>query len=207
MRILVVTILVGACATASQPIGQEPATLHERLGRTTRLLLDPEDSTGTITTARRLPSGWDAGMVPLAIGQGELVARADELDVVAIERLAIQFVPVDVPDHVLGPSIQITQIRLDATARIAGTTTWEGLNVVAITAAVSLRLSWAIAVDGSDVVLGSPTLPDARLDVVMATTGAGARASIGLAIPGELWSWAGLFKLDELRLQLAASTP
>lgn len=186
-----------------------PASMREQLiAGDTRLLLSAADSAGTITAQRKLAGGaWEAGVVDLKVDNGELVASADARGTVTIERFAVGLAPIVIPPEVFGREAALSNVRAELAAPAEVTTTWVDDDQARVTATLDLAFSWALTVDGSTAQLGSPDLPPVTLDVELAGDGSFVHADVRAVAFGELWSWAGLVKLEDLNLVIVAATP
>lgn len=206
MRSLIGFVLVlGACAESPAPGAPAARTVRDRLARPTRLLVTAAQSGGAITASRYTHDGWQAGTTPLAIDNGELDASSTDSSL-ALTTLAVTLQPIDIPDSVFGQPAQLRDVRLAMTGEPALAATWSDDDHADARAAIDLDLSWTLYVNGAAAPLGTQHLTGIPLDVVLTGSGDEVDATIAADATGELWSWAGLFKLTALQLVLSATT-
>jgi hypothetical protein len=186
-----------------------PASVRERLvEQPTRLMISTAESAGTITAERRVSgSTWETGLVDLQIDQGEVVASADAATGnVTIESLSFTLKPIAIPETVFNRAAQLSNVRgvLKAPARVM--TAWADDDSAHLGASLDLAFSWALTVDSNTIDLGEPDLPPVSIDIELTGDGSFVHADVKAGAAGELWSWAGLIKLEDLHLVLAAET-
>jgi hypothetical protein len=201
--------LVAACAASAPPSDNPPASVRERLEtEPTRLLMSSADSAGTITAELRDHTGWQSGLVDLQVSDGELVVSADASGALTVERFGLGLEPIAIPDSVFGNPAEMKNVRLALAepAPIAAPVWSSDDDAVTASASVSLTLTWALAVDGSTIPLGSPSLPPVPVDLSLTGDGTIVHGEVRVQQQGELWSWADLVKLENLSLVLSAST-
>ncbi|HLL23409.1 MAG TPA: hypothetical protein VK427_14830 [Kofleriaceae bacterium] len=203
-------LLVSACTTEPANPASEAhvESVRDRLARgSTRLLLSREDSAGTITARRKIIGGWQTGLVDLAIDQGALVVSADpETGGITIEALSLTLEDIPIPRDVFDRPAWLSHARamLAAPARVA--TTWITHDDAHLETELELTVSWALTVDGITAELGGPQLPAVRVAIELGGNGGFVHAHVKAGALGELWSWAGLVKLEDLNLVLTADT-
>lgn len=186
-----------------------PASVHERLVESeTRLLLSPSDSAGAITVERKVAGGgWEAGLADLKVDQGEVVATADPTSGdITIEKLSIALEPIEIPKSVFNREASLSHVRAELAAPSLVKTTWLDANTAHLTATLDLDFSWSLTVEGNTSGLGAPDLPPLTLEIDVTGDGEVVHADVHAGAGGELWSWAGLLKLSDLSLTLAAET-
>ena len=172
----------------------------------TRLLLSSPDSAGSLTAERHVHEGWMAGLVDLAIDNGELIVTADDATL-TIDKLAVSFLPLDIPAEVFGGHMaQIKDLRVELAHPVTAPATWTSEDEVHVNAMLDVKLSWALALDGSPAPLGSPKLPSVPVEIVVTGDGEHVHAEVHASASGELWSWANLVRVSDLSLILGAST-
>jgi hypothetical protein len=173
------------------------------------MLWNTGESAGTITVQRRLGGGaWEAGLVDLKINQGEVVASADPATgEITIERLAFQLEDIAIPASVFNREASLSKVRAQLTAPAVVATTWSSDDAAHLTASLDLAFSWALTVNGSTAELGAPDLPPVQLQIDVTGNGARVHVDVDAGAAGELWSWAGLVKLEDLHLVLSGATP
>ena len=163
-------------------------------------------STGSVTARRYSHDGWQAGEVTLAIDNGELDVTADAGGQLAASRLSINLEPIDIPESVFGKPAQMTNVRLSLADTPHCSTTWRDADDADASAIVRFDLDWSLSVNGSGTPLGTQHLSAIPLDVMLTGAGDHVDATIAVHATGEVWSWADLFQLTALSLQLDAST-
>ena len=186
-----------------------PASVRERLETDPpRLLWNAGESAGSITVQRRLGGGaWEAGLADLAIDQGEIVTSADaDTGEVTIEKLSFTLKDIEIPATVFNRQASLSRVRGELAAPAIVKTAWANDNDVQLTAALDLSFSWALTVEGNTAELGAPDLPPVTLAIHVTGDGSYVRADVDAGAAGELWSWAGLVKLENLNLVLGGET-
>lgn len=160
---------------------------------------------GSITASRYTFEGWVSGTAALSVTSGELVASVDVDGRLQIVELGARVDPIEIPPDVFGKPAKLTDLRV-ALAPTAATTIWTDDDHATATAMVDLEASWSLTYDGGALPLADQRLHPLVLDVTIGGDGDHQTATIVVRGSGELWSWAGLLKLLELRLALSAST-
>jgi len=204
-------LLLLACSACNPQVpapgeAPSPASVQERLLDDTRLLLSSADSAGSLTAERHVQEGWMAGLVDLAIDNGELVVTADD-ETLTITTLAVGFQPLDIPVEVFGGHMaQIKDLRVELAHPVIAPATWRSKDEVHVNANLDVKLTWALAIDGSPAPLGSPKLPPVPVELVVTGDGEHVHAEVHASAAGELWSWASLVRISDLALILDASS-
>ena len=205
----VATSLFVVCSACADPSPNDPpVSLRDRLERgDASLAIVPAASAGAIAASHRVVGQWRSGLVDLKLRGGELALSLDRAGVLTLERLAIALDPIAIPDTVLGYDVQLTDvaIALAEPVRIA-TTAWNGDDESRGTAALELELAWSLTSHGSTSPLGAPRLPPIPISLEVSGTGSVVDAELRAQALGELWSWAGLVRLEDLSLIVAATT-
>jgi hypothetical protein len=190
----------GAEVLSSEP----PASVRERLERSpASFAVDAAASAGAITAERNRSDGWSAGLVELAIERGDFVVAVDA-DGVSLDELALEIGPIEVPDSVLGYSVQLTDIRITLAEPVRVDATWAGDDDARGDAALPIVLAWSLVNHGTKAPLGAPDLPAVPAELVLAGNGTAVTAELRVSAPGELWSWADLIRLEDLTLIITA---
>jgi hypothetical protein len=173
----------------------------------TRLILSAEDSAGTITVQRKISGGWETGLADLSVDFGEVAASADPITgEVTIEKLSIALEPIEIPASVFNREASLSHVRAELERPAVVKTTWIDDNTAHLTATLDLAFAWSLTVEGNTSGLGAPDLPPLALEIDVTGNGAVVHAEVHAGAGGELWSWAGLLKLEDLVLTLAAET-
>lgn len=202
-----VLLATGACATSSVPEGEPAAhSVRERLQQPTRLYIAPGTSTGEIMASRYTHDGWVSGTTSLTVDSGELHAVVDNDGKLALTGLEIGVDDITIPQDVFGKPASLTNVKVTMPYASLGNVTWQNENDATLTLTLALDLDWDLAVNGAVSPLGTQHLPPVTVTTELTGDGQHVDASLALDATGELWSWAGLFKLTELKLDLAAAT-
>ncbi|MBV8759124.1 MAG: hypothetical protein JO257_17680 [Deltaproteobacteria bacterium] len=202
-----VLLAAGACATSATPEG-EPAfhNVRERLSQPTRLYIAPGTSTGEIMASRYTNDGWVAGTTALTIDNGELHAVLDNTGKLAVTGLTLSAADIAIPESVFGKPASLTNVKVSLPYASLANVIWQSDDDAMLTLTLALDLDWDLSVNGAVSPLGTQHLPPVTVTTEMTGAGDHVDASLALDATGELWSWAGLFKLTELKLDLAAAT-
>jgi hypothetical protein len=212
MRSLALVLAAGIAATTAACASSAPAgapeftSVRERLAQPTRLYVAPGTSTGVITAARYTHDGWVSGMTPLSVSSGEVdgVLRKDgRLEVTQFE---VGVNDIDIPESVFGKPAQLTDVTVALPQASLADVIWTSDDDATATLTLALDLQWTLVVDGNAAPLGAQHLPPVTVDVAITGAGDHVDASLALDATGELWNWADLLKLTELKLSLAAAT-
>ena len=203
MRLFSFLFVLTGCGAEVQR-SEPPASVRERLERSpASFAVDAGASAGAITAERNRADGWSAGLVELAIDRGDFVIAVDG-DGISVESLAIDIGPIDVPDTVLGYSVQLTDIRITLAEPVRVDATWTTDDDARGEAELPIVLAWSLVNHGTKSPLGAPTLPAVPAELVLAGNGNAVTGELRVSAPGELWSWAELIRLQDLTLILTA---
>ena len=205
---LLLVVLVGCNTQTVDSASSPPGSVRERMtASSTRMLISAPDSAGTITVQRRVANGqYETGLVDLKIDQGEVVAFADSAGAVTIDKLSVTLKPIEIPASVFNREAQLTKVRAELMAPVVATTAWADADSAHLSASLDLAFSWALTVEGNTAELGAPDLPPVHVEVDVSGDGPTVHADVDAGASGELWSWAGLIKLEDLNLVLSAET-
>lgn len=202
-----VLLATGACATSSVPESEPAAhSVRERLAQPTRLYIAPGTSTGEIMASRYTHDGWVSGTTALTVETGELHAVVDNDGKLAVTGLDIGVDDIAIPQDVFGKPASLTNVKVTLPYASLADVTWQNENDATLTLTLALDLDWDLSVNGAVSPLGTQHLPPVTVTTELTGDGQHVDASLSLDATGELWSWAGLFKLTELQLDLAAAT-
>lgn len=198
-------VVLSACSTAGTDAESPPASVRERLELPTRMMITADESGGTITAERKLNDGWQTALVDLPIENGEITVSADSRDAVTLEHFQVMFKPLDMPEGMFGArTAQLTNVHFDLANEQRIPAVWTSDDEVHLAANLQFTMSWTLSLDGSPAPLGAPHLPPVPVDVVLTGDGAHVQAELRLNAPGELWNWATVVKLSDLKLVLGA---
>ena len=205
---LIALVSTSACGPALlDPAAAPPATLRERLAtEVTRLQVTTAASTGSLVAERKSEGAWIEGAVDLPYANGELVLASDGADGIILDDLQLTFAPILIPPTVFaGKMAELRDVRVDLEDAVRATAVWDGDDKVTLTAALPLILHWSISIEGGTTPLGTPTLPAVPVQLTLTGADAHAEATLLGHAPGELWTWAGLVRLRDLDLSVAAA--
>jgi hypothetical protein len=199
MRIALVSLVACTSSTLTEvPDG----TVRQRLEAPTRVVLAPNQSTGSVEAQRWAGDGWHAGTAPLQLTSGELEVSTDPDGHIVVSDFSVGFAPIALP---LGGAA-LSQVRLELVPPAIANTAWLGDDEATARVLLDLELAWSLTVDGNSAPLGDQHLPPISVALVFDGSGTAVDTSMALAAPGTFWSWAGLLELADLRLSLAGST-
>lgn len=203
---LFLLLVLPACNTdLADPPEAPPASMRDRLADLTHLQVVAGESGGAITAERKIAGGWSAGVVDLAIENGELLVSSDAPDAVTLEGFQVVFAPLQLPAGTFGDQdAKLEHVRFELATATRAPAVWTGDGQVTLTADLDIDLAWTLTLDGSPTPLGSPDLPPVPVELVLTGDGEHVRAELRANAPGELWNWAGLIKLSELSLAIGA---
>jgi hypothetical protein len=182
------------------------ANVRARLQTTTELILASDASAGQVTASHYTAGGWQAGSSAIAIASGELDIGADAAGDLEVEALVIDAQPITLPPSVFGTAVTLENVSLTLASPTLLPATWVDNDGANASAALPMRLQWAIDLAGVAIELGSPQLPPLPTTVTLSGTGEVVNARVTLDASGTLWSWADLLQLDGLQLSLSASS-
>jgi hypothetical protein len=203
MRALVLlSVLLAACTSTS---ATEPASMRDRLAAETHLIVLSGDSTGAITAQLRTDGGWEDGAVKLQPATGELIAHAGPGDAIELTGGEFELQTIAIPATLTGQSASLTRPQFELTAPATAVATWTGDNSAELQVGLALKLSWTLTVDGDGVQVGAPQLPPLPAKLELSGDGARVSAYLRIQIGGDLWSWADLVKLSDLKLVVGAA--
>jgi hypothetical protein len=203
MRCLLL-VLVSACGAEVMPI-EPPGSVRERLAiEPANLTVDAAASAGTIAAEHKVSGGWSAGLVDLAIQRGDFTVALDEARGVTLETLVLEIGPIEIPESVLGYPVQLTDIRLQLAEPVRVDAFWSTDDEARGDTEVEIVLAWSLVNHGTKAPLGAPDLPPVPAELALAGTGTAITGELRASAPGELWSWAGLLRLQDLALVLTA---
>lgn len=209
MRLVLPSLALFAACTSPLADAPDPppASVRARLAEDgARLLMSAPDSAGTVMVQRKITNGWETGLADLAVEFGELAISADDAGDVSIEALSIALEPIEIPASVFNREAQLSHVRATLARPARVTTTWADDDTARLSATLDLAFAWSLTVEGNTSGLGAPDLPPLALAIEVTGDGTVVRASIRAGANGELWSWAGLIRLQDIALVLAAET-
>ncbi len=207
MRSLIVLVpALAACAASSVPENPAPASVRARLDHLTKMMVSVPDSSGSLTASRYTHDGWQDGTIAISIANGELDAQATADGNLYLGAFSLNLDPIDIPESVFGKAAQLKDIRLVLADKPKATATWADDDDATASASVPLDLSWTLVVDGNAAPLGTQHLAPLPMTIALSGSGEEVDATISAHASGDLWTWADLLKLEELDLQLTATT-
>jgi hypothetical protein len=176
----------------------------EELQLPTPLPLAPSGAGGSYATARAVTGGGTSDIdIAIQGGQIELWATGDGL-------LVISDLEVDAADVTIGPEVvppsgvQLTGLRGRLKTPVAVVPTVRGDRISAI-ARLSLIAEWSMVGDAGAHPLSPLELPDLPFSVEIERTDAGWTARLVAFQDGQFWSFADLWQLADLTLDLYAA--
>lgn len=196
--------LVGlvACTSAS-PSAPAPANVREALATSTPFVINPAHSGGVMIAKAWSKDGWTSTPVAVDVERGgvTLHVREDADGALAIDELDVAIAPID-----LRPRTQATldhlALSLTQAPVTAETTTWHGDDAATASLPLALTLDWSITTATSSTPLGPQHLPAMATTLDVIGDGPSIDGTVVLTLPGRVWSWAGLFEVEDLRLTL-----
>jgi hypothetical protein len=204
--LLLILVSTSACISSSTPSAPVASDVRARLAKPTKLLVAPAQSTGSLTASRYTHDGWQDGTISLTMTNGELDASAGSDGQLSIAAFSLNVDPIDVPPSVFGKPVTLKDIRLVLSNKTTAATSWSDADDAKALATATLDLNWTLVVDTNAAPLGTQHLPALPVAITLSGTGGEVDAAIDVQGMGDLWSWAGLFKLTALNLQLDATT-
>lgn len=201
-------LFFAACTAPDSPATTGPSfgSVHDRLAsEPTRLFIPGDGSTGSLVAAHYTNGGWVSGTAMLTIENGELVTKLSAGQLVA-QTFDVSFAPIDLPDSLFGKPAQLVDVRIALTSSATGAVSWSDSDDATTTLPLQLDLAWAISIDHMVTPLGTQHLPVIPLELTLAGGGDHVDATFAVHAMGDLWSWAGLLKLNEIDLQLSGAT-
>jgi hypothetical protein len=197
--------LVG-CIDSHKPEAPVAPNVRARLSEPTKLMVAPASSTGSLTASRYTHDGWQDGTIAVTMANGELDASAAADGQLSVSGFSINIDPIDIPPSVFGKAVTLKDVRLVLADKIQAATSWSDADDAVALASVTLDLQWTLVVDNNASPLGAQHLTGLPVAITLSGTGAEVDAAIAVDAVGDLWSWADLFKLTALHLQLDANT-
>ncbi len=204
--ILLVPVSLVACIDSHKPAAPVAPDVRARLSEPTKLMVATANSTGSLTASRYTRDGWQDGTIAVTMANGELDASVGTDGQLAIAGFSINVDPIDIPPSVFGKAVELKDVRLVLADKVSAATTWSDADDATASATVALDLQWTLVVDNNAAPLGTQHLTGLPVAITLSGTGAEVDAAIDVNAMGELWSWADLFKLTALQLNLDATT-
>src|ERR1051325_7713312 len=139
MRAVVASLpLLILVACSSQDASTDPGSVRDRLATRTPPVLDARASARPVTGARRRGPGGEGGRADLKREGGELVARASRGGAIALSAQVLELQTITIPATVIGHEAQLSRPRLQLTAPVELTATWNGDDDAQVDASLSL---------------------------------------------------------------------
>ncbi len=201
---------------AADPLGfveeepEPPATTRERLATPRQLEIMPGDGVVSVAATRHTDT-IETGQIDMTILGGDLEVSAQPGGELVIHRLLVVLDDVVLSETELPPNgITLTGISLRLAEPAIAQATWQSDgDVAAAEASLDLDFDWAVlGDDGTPLPLGVQHIGavDVTLDVASDAEGRVA-VTLRAARDGELWDWAGIVELADLRVSLASIEP
>ncbi len=181
--------------------------LKERLAAPTPFTVaDQAGGSRASVTAVALSDGQTAA-VELSVVGGVVTLSLDAQDRVVFHDLLIDTDDVMVSPAVVPPDgLMLTYLTVElAEAASVQLGSWSG-DQVAVGAELAVDVKWAVEVEHGVVDLAPIRLPDLAFDVSVEADESGRLAAhLAASHPGAFWSWAGIFELRDLQIELVAA--
>jgi hypothetical protein len=148
----------------------------------------------------------ETAAVDLPIAGGVVTLSLDDQDQVRFHDLLVDSGDVAVSPVVVPPDgLVLTDLTMELAAPVSvqvGSTAGDEL---AAGAELSINVKWAVEVDHGVVELAPIRLPDLAFDLSLESDASGGLAAhLTASRAGRFWSWAGIFELHDLELDLVA---
>lgn len=182
-------------------------SLREQLaGATPFTVADGAGGSRANVTAVALSDG-ETALVEMSIVGGVVTLSMDGDDQVRFHELLVDSEDVTVSPAVVPPDgLHLTDLTVELTEPASvqlGSTTEEA---VAAGAPLSVDVKWAVEVEHGVVELAPIRLPELVFDLSVQTDEQGElEAHLTASHPGKFWSWAGIFELRDLEIELVAA--
>jgi len=197
--------------------GEDPADdgeavpgLAERLAGPTSFAVLGQNSGGSRVqlTAVSL-SDDETASVELTVTGGALTLSLDQTD--GVERIRFHDLVLDCDDVAVSPAmvppdgLVLTDLTMDLGEPASAELGWRTGDAIEADAALSVDVKWAVEVESSAVDLAPIRMPSLAFAVTVEDDRDGQLvAHLGASNAGRFWSWAGIFELRDLELDLVA---
>lgn len=181
--------------------------LVDRLSEPVSLAIIPsEDGSFARVSAVTLRDG-EVNEVEVAVTGGTLTLAVDGSDL-RVESLQVTAADVSVGPATMPPDgATLTDISVALAAPLAASLASESDTTAATEGGLPVDLRWAVALDYGTVDLAPIRLPALPFELSVALGIDGTiEAHLAAGQPGSFWSWAGIFELRDLELDLVASS-
>ncbi len=194
MRTAILGTMFIACACAEPPSDDAPVqddSLHAQLAR--GVTFELADADASVHATFHHGDTPDEADVSLDVVDGAFAAWSYE-DMLSVSA-SIALAPIALPSELHGAlSLVDVAVTIDATCAAMWT------DAATCTTTADAVVSWSLASDDGVYPLGDLVIDD--LDVTARVTGD--RLELTGAAPGSRWSWAGVFELGDIALDLSA---
>lgn len=205
-KLLAVTLFASACTNV--PVNENSYdSVRERLTTVpTSLYVRDEASAGTITARRRVGDGWSEGSTPITIERGYVRAAIDDTGRLAIQRLELDFAPIQLGVFEKPAELQDVHVRLPTP--VQGDMVWRSEDNAIGVMPMPFEFDWSIKFvdDQQPYPLATQQLPATNVAIDLGGNGDHVDARIDIAASGELWTWADLIQITDISLSLDAET-
>jgi hypothetical protein len=204
--IAALSLLATACAADIGGPDHEPSgSLTDRLSAPVAVSIAPSGSAARVR-AVSLRDGSPTD-VELAIVGGTLTLAASDGQL-RVDRLEVGAADITVGASVIPPDgVRLTGIALDLSTPASGALAMLSDSAGSVAAVWDVQLRWAVELEHGVVDLAPIRLPAMSFEMSLALDDDGAvDAHLTAAEPGSFWSWAGIFALSQLELDLVGST-
>jgi hypothetical protein len=186
--------------------GDAPEGLRELLSRPTDFTIaDAAGGSRASVLAVSLADDVTAA-VELSILGGVVTLSLDDQDRVRFHDLLVDAEDVRVSPAIVPPDgLGLTELTMELSEPVSVQVGSQSDDELEADAELGIDVKWAVEVDHGVVNLAPIRLPALAFDFAVHEDGSG-RLSVRLAAsrPGTFWSWAGIFELRELEMELVA---
>jgi hypothetical protein len=208
---LAVGISLPACAAAeiddpARPEGDP--SLEERLARPTTVGVVPSAGGSFARVQAVALRDGSTYEVELGISGGAISLSLDAEGQLRLEGLAAQGDDIQMAQTTLPPEgLTLTGIALELAAPAAAHASTGPAGTMYASAGCALDLRWAVQLEHGVVDLAPIRLAEVPFDLVVGQSADGAlEARLTAGQTGEIWSWAGVFELRDLEIDLVGSS-
>lgn len=198
--------MAGCFAQSGDPALGQSSDLADRLSEPATLGIVPSDG-GSFArvTAVTLRDGREVP-VEVEVVEGTLSIALDDAEL-RVEEMAVTAADLEVGAGVMPPNgATLTGISIALNSPM-GALAELGDNTAEIEAGLAVDLRWAVVLDHGVVDLAPIRLPELPFELSVELDADGElEAHLTASQPGPFWSWAGIFQLRDLELDLVAST-
>lgn len=200
---IVLAMAPGCVAQSGDPAPGSAEDLADRLSEPLALGFVPsEDGSFARVNAVTLRDG-EVHEVDVSVMGGSLTLSLDDGEL-RVESMEVTAADVSIDAGVMPPDgATLTGISVALAAPVQATLASTG----SATGGLPVDLAWAVALDHGVVDLAPIRMPDLPFELALELgTDGEVEAHLTASEPGRFWSWAGIFELRDLELDLVASS-